>query len=40
MRRVQVIMWDYGDSDDTVTNWINEKIAKSEQLGGVVASTR
>ena len=40
MRRVQVIMWDYGDSDDRVTNCINEKIAKSEQLGGVVVSTK
>lgn len=40
MRRVQVSMWDYEDSDDAVTDWINEKIAKSEKLGGVVASTR
>ena len=40
MRRVQVIMWDTDASDDEVTNYINEKIAKSEQLGGTVASTK
>ncbi len=40
MRRVQVIMWDYGESDETVTDWINKKNAQSEKLGGVVASTK
>ena len=40
MRRVQVVMWDYDDSDSEVTNYINKKIENAEHLGGIVASTK